>query len=68
MLASIVSIVSGESFEQYVRDHLWKPAGMKNTFFFTELVGLYPGGEQPECAVRKGQDYVNVKPLEGVTT
>ncbi len=68
LLASIVSIVSGESFEQYVRDHLWKPAGMKNTFFFTELVGLYPGGEQPECAVRKGQDYVNVKPLEGVTT
>ena len=68
LLASIVSIVSGMPFEQYVRDYLWKPAGMKNTFFFTELVGLFPGGEQPECAVRKGQDYINVKPLEGVTT
>lgn len=68
LLAAIVAKVSGMPFEQYVRDNLWKPAGMKNTFFFTELVGLYPGYVQPECSIRKGQDYINVKPIEGITS
>ena len=68
VLAAIVAQVAGMPFEQYVRDSLWKPAGMKNTYFFTELVGLYPGNVQPEFHVRKGQDYVNVKPIENITS
>lgn len=64
LLAKIVEIVSGLRFEQYVRDYLWKPAGMKNTYFFTELVGLYPeDGPQPHASVRNGQELVDVQPL-----
>lgn len=62
LLASIVSIVSKMPFEQYVRDYLWKPAGMKDTYFFTELVGLYPEGKQPNISIRCGQEFAKVKP------
>lgn len=68
LLASIVSIVSGMKFEQYVRDYLWKPAGMKDTYFFTELVGLYPNNQQPAISVRKGQEFANVRALDGITS
>lgn len=68
LLASIVSIVSGMKFEQYVRDYLWKPAGMKNTYYFTELVGLYPDRQQPAISVRKGQEFANVRALDGITS
>lgn len=62
LLASIVSIVSGMKFEQYVRDFLWKPAGMKDTYFFTELVVLYPDENQPDIHIHCGQEFANVKP------
>lgn len=64
LLAKIVEKASGMRFEQYVRDNLWKPAGMKNTYFFTELVGLYPEDSlQPSARVRNGQELVDVQPL-----
>lgn len=40
LLAYIVAQVSGLSFEQYVRENLFKPAGMENTFFITEIAGM----------------------------
>lgn len=36
-LASIVEKVTGEKFEDYSRKNLFIPAGMTNTFFYTEL-------------------------------
>ena len=33
LLAAIVEIASGEPYEQYLRDKLWKPAGMSKTGF-----------------------------------
>ncbi|MBO4489120.1 MAG: beta-lactamase family protein [Bacteroidales bacterium] len=38
ILATIVERVSGITFEDYVHDHLFEPAGMHDTFFFTELI------------------------------
>lgn len=64
LLAKIVEIVAEQPFEQYVRDNLWKPAGMKHTYFFTELVGLYPeDAPRPHASVRKGQELVDIQPL-----
>ncbi|MBY8912123.1 beta-lactamase family protein [Bacillus sp. YC2] len=34
VLAYIVAQVSGESYEQYIKDHVFKPAGMKHAGFY----------------------------------
>ncbi|MBO7647172.1 MAG: beta-lactamase family protein [Bacteroidales bacterium] len=38
ILASIVERVSKMSFEQYVHENLFGPAGMNDTYFFTEII------------------------------
>ena len=38
ILATIVERVSGITFEDYVHDNLFEPAGMHDTYFFTELI------------------------------
>ena len=38
LLALIVAQVSKMSFEDYVREHLFKPAGMTETFFYTQTL------------------------------
>ena len=48
ILAAIVAQVSEMPFEEYVRENLWKPAGMKDTRFFTEIVGIYPSEDRKE--------------------
>lgn len=40
ILAALVEQVSGMEFEEYVHEYIFKPAGMDNTFFFTEIVGI----------------------------
>ena len=40
LLAYIVAQVSGMPFEQYVHEYIFKPAGMQNTFFVTELANM----------------------------
>ena len=65
ILAAIVAQVSGVSFEEYVRENLWKPAGMKDTRFFTEIVGVAPEDKLQHSPVEKGQEYVDVKPMKG---
>jgi CubicO group peptidase (beta-lactamase class C family) len=43
VLAYIVSQVSGESYEQYIKDHVFKPAGMKHAGFYkTFAEAKYP--------------------------
>lgn len=65
ILAAIVAQVSGMPFEEFVRENLWKPAGMKDTRFFTEIVGLYPSENSKEYPlVEKGLEYVDVTPME----
>ena len=53
ILAALVAKVSGIPFEEYVHENLFKPAGMKNTCFFTELVGI---------DAKHGKRYANVDP------
>lgn len=36
LLASIVEKISGQPFEEYVREHVFIPAGMDNTYYITE--------------------------------
>ena len=63
ILAALVAKISGVPFEEYVHEHIFKPAGMKNTCFFTELVGIDAkhGKKYPDVDP-KAED-VNVKPL-----
>jgi CubicO group peptidase (beta-lactamase class C family) len=50
ILATVVEKVSGELFENYMRDHVFKPAGMSHTFIgqdlqsFNNLVSSYARG------------------------
>lgn len=67
LLASVVTHISQMPFEQYVRDNLLKPAGMKNTYFFTELVGIYPNNQQPTLSIRAGQEMANIRILDSIT-
>ena len=53
ILAALVAKVSGMPFEEYVHEHLFKPAGMENTCFFTEIVGI---------DAKHGRKYANVDP------
>lgn len=65
ILADLVAKVSGMAFEDYVRENLWKPAGMKNTRFFTEIVGVFPEDKLQYPSVGKGLVYLEVGPMEG---
>lgn len=53
ILAALVAKVSGMPFEEYVHANLFKPAGMENTRFFTEIVGI---------DAKHGKRYANVDP------
>lgn len=67
ILATIVELVSRTSFEEYVRENLWKPAGMEHTMFFTELVGADEIHKQMLDTVAKGQMHTEVLPNYGIT-
>ena len=56
ILALLVEQVSGMEFEEYVHKYIFEPAGMDNTFFFTEIVGI---------DAKHGQTYSNVDPKSG---
>jgi len=59
ILASLVELVSEMPFEEYVHENIFKPAGMKNTYFFTEIVGIDD---------KHGKEYAKVSPkLESVS-
>ncbi len=64
LLAAIVSDVAGDSFEHYVRTNLWQPAGMENTRFFTEIVGISPVDLLQHEPAEKGQEYVIAYPMK----
>lgn len=67
ILAAIVAQVSEMSFEEYVRKNLWEPVGMTHTRFFTEVVGVSPKDFLHHAPVEKGQEYVDVFPMKGMT-
>jgi CubicO group peptidase (beta-lactamase class C family) len=63
ILAALVAQVSGMPFEEYVHENIFKPAGMENTRFFTEIVGIdAKQGKQYPDVNPKSED-VNVKAL-----
>jgi CubicO group peptidase (beta-lactamase class C family) len=63
ILAALVAKVSGVPFEEYVHEHLFKPAGMKNTLFFTEIVGIDAKHGKKYADVNPKAEDVNVKAL-----
>ena len=63
ILASLVAQVSGMTFEDYVREYLFKPAGMKNTCFFTEIVGIDAKQRRKYDKVNPKSETVGVLPL-----
>lgn len=63
ILAALVAKVSGMSFEEYVHENLFKPAGMENTCFFTEIVGIDAKHGRKYANVDPKAEDVNVQPL-----
>ena len=63
ILAALVAKVSGVPFEEYIHENIFKPAGMENTRFFTEIVGIdaKQGKHYPD--VNPKSEDVNVKAL-----
>lgn len=63
ILAALVAQVSGMPFEEYVHEHIFKPAGMENTFFFTEIVGIDAKHGKKYADVNPKSEDVNAQPL-----
>lgn len=63
ILAALVSQVSGMTFEKYVHEYLFKPAGMENTCFFTEIVGIDDRHNKKYPNVSPSSESVSVLPL-----
>ena len=67
ILAALVAQVSGMPFEEYVHENLFKPAGMENTCFFTEIVGIDAKHGKTYADVDPKSEDVNVKALPSGT-
>ena len=63
ILAALVAQVSETPFEEYVHENLFKPAGMRDTRFFTEIVGIDAAHGRTYPAVSPKAEDVNVQPL-----
>ena len=63
ILALLVEQVSGMSFEKYVHENIFKPAGMENTYFFTEIVGIDDQHGREYSKVNPKLETVSVPPL-----
>lgn len=63
ILAALVAQVSGMTFEEYVHENVFKPAGMKNTYFFTEIVGIDAKQGRKYAKVSPKSETVGVVPL-----
>ncbi len=69
LLASIVERISGEPFEQFVKDNIFIPAGMDHSFIYSLEVDSLIGGDVPVGVpgyqtrngryVKMGNDYLN---------
>lgn len=42
LLAAVVEVAAGTSYEDYVRQTFFEPTGMENSGFWTEVDGVYP--------------------------
>lgn len=63
ILAALVAKVSGMPFEEYVHKYIFEPAGMKNTVFFTEIVGIDAKHGKKYADVNPKAEDVSVQPL-----
>ena len=63
LLAMVVETVSGEPYANFLRRHLFTPAGMSRTGYYGEMLGL----ERPDFAIGYGQpaSSPNIPPLWG---
>ena len=56
ILAALVTKVTGVPFEEYVHEHIFKPAGMTHSFYVAQR------SKHPECSIASGH-YSNGAPL-----
>lgn len=72
MLQGIVEHVSGMSFQQYTRRHIFKPAGMISSSFddsvqsARHVAAAYEVQTPGQAAVRRPREYVNIRPAGSV--
>ncbi len=68
VLASIVEKVTGLPFEYYVHKNILEPAGLKETRFFTEVLGVSPIDILQHDPVDNGEEYVVAYPMNAFVT
>ena len=66
VLGYLVEILSGMTFDEFLKKRIFDPLGMKDTYFYlpkekhARLVGLYQGGSDGKIARPQGNAYDNV--------
>lgn len=65
LLAAVIEIVSGQTYPQFTREHLFGPAGMKDTGFFGEE---YPAERMAIGYGPKSDGKINAPPFWGPTS
>jgi CubicO group peptidase (beta-lactamase class C family) len=65
LLAAVLEVVSGQSYQEFTREHLFKPAGMKDTGFFGEK---YAEGRMAVGYGERTGGAVNAPPYWGKTS
>lgn len=65
LLAAVIEVVSGQSYPEFTREHLFKPAGMADTGFFGDPI---PAGRMAVGYGPKADGEVNAPPYWGKTS
>lgn len=66
VLGYLVEVVSGMTFDEFLRKRIFEPLGMKDTYFYlpkekySRLVRLYEGGPDGKVILTKANPYDNV--------
>lgn len=66
LLGRIVEVVSGQTFEDYVREHILAPLGMTRTFFRRSDVEADPDAATPYLLTPDGEQRASAHPYRGL--
>jgi CubicO group peptidase (beta-lactamase class C family) len=68
VLGYLVEVLSGMTFDEFLRKRIFDPLGMKDTYFYLpkekhgRLVALYEGNKEGKAVMISGKPYDNVDP------